>query len=288
MPAPSFVFKRRRKRVRYSLGVTDMQIDITIDFNRDGLSKGSAVSVSEELLLICNFTVWLEGFAVHVSFADQPDESKLLFLLRKQATPMIADEYLRLCMQEGKTFPHREALACRAAARTDFASRSLLYICIDGHSEADLYGRLYTMYAENPFPFYSTPSLLLLMERIYDELNFPQSSLQHRRFRNKKVSSPEEAEKVVRNLPEQKSRPYDKTAAFIVEVSFRQYSTWQGTVTWSDGSKKQDFQSALELIRLIDSATGEDLFEQEEPMETVENEAEVWEKEKICLTESRH
>ena len=43
-------------------------------------------------------------------------------------------------------------------------------------------------------------------------------------------------------------------ASFIVRVTSRQNATWQGTVTWTDGQRTQPFRSALELIRLIDSA----------------------------------
>lgn len=44
-----------------------------------------------------------------------------------------------------------------------------------------------------------------------------------------------------------------RSDTLVVQILNTQYATWQGTVTWSDG-KKQPFRSALELIRLIDSA----------------------------------
>lgn len=40
---------------------------------------------------------------------------------------------------------------------------------------------------------------------------------------------------------------------FVVRVLDLQNSTWQGTVTWTDSGKQEQFRSALELIRLIDS-----------------------------------
>lgn len=43
-------------------------------------------------------------------------------------------------------------------------------------------------------------------------------------------------------------------SSFIVNVTHRQNATWQGTVTWVDGSRTQSFRSALELMFLIDSA----------------------------------
>ena len=41
---------------------------------------------------------------------------------------------------------------------------------------------------------------------------------------------------------------------FIVEVIDQQNSSWQGTVKWVNKKKQEHFRSALELIRLLDSA----------------------------------
>ena len=45
---------------------------------------------------------------------------------------------------------------------------------------------------------------------------------------------------------------------FVIQVLNTQNATWQGTVTWTDGKKKESFRSALELIKLIDSALEEE------------------------------
>lgn len=41
---------------------------------------------------------------------------------------------------------------------------------------------------------------------------------------------------------------------FVVQILNTQNATWQGTVTWTDGRRSENFRSALELIRLMDSA----------------------------------
>ena len=51
---------------------------------------------------------------------------------------------------------------------------------------------------------------------------------------------------------------------FIVQVKYRQNSTWQGEVTWTERRQKQYFRSALELLKLIDSAL--DMNEEETPL----------------------
>ncbi len=45
---------------------------------------------------------------------------------------------------------------------------------------------------------------------------------------------------------------------FIVTVKSRKNQTWQGTVNWVEEKRIQPFRSALELIRLMDSAIGEE------------------------------
>lgn len=52
--------------------------------------------------------------------------------------------------------------------------------------------------------------------------------------------------------------------SFVVEVKSVENSSWQGTVSWVEGWKKEYFRSALELIRLMDSTLpneGEKRFE---------------------------
>ena len=45
---------------------------------------------------------------------------------------------------------------------------------------------------------------------------------------------------------------------FLVEVIDQQNSSWQGTVKWLNTGNQKNFRSALELIRLLDSALTEE------------------------------
>ena len=47
-----------------------------------------------------------------------------------------------------------------------------------------------------------------------------------------------------------------KKGTFIVQVQYRQNATWQGQVVWAEENRKEYFRSALELLKLIDSAMG--------------------------------
>ncbi len=46
---------------------------------------------------------------------------------------------------------------------------------------------------------------------------------------------------------------------FVVSITHRQNATWQGSVTWVEENKTQSFRSALELLRLLDSAVDSQL-----------------------------
>ena len=46
---------------------------------------------------------------------------------------------------------------------------------------------------------------------------------------------------------------------FVIKILNKQHSTWQGSVTWVEEQKTQNFRSALELLKLIDGALDEEL-----------------------------
>ena len=48
-------------------------------------------------------------------------------------------------------------------------------------------------------------------------------------------------------------RGSDRTkSTFIVKIMNNQNSTWQGSITWVEEQKTQNFRSALEMIKMID------------------------------------
>ena len=47
-------------------------------------------------------------------------------------------------------------------------------------------------------------------------------------------------------------------ASCIVRVTSRQNATWQGSISWTERGVTKHFRSALELIKLIDSALDEE------------------------------
>ena len=41
---------------------------------------------------------------------------------------------------------------------------------------------------------------------------------------------------------------------FVIDIIDQKNASWQGSVKWINTGKKENFRSALELLRLIDSA----------------------------------
>ncbi|MBQ1682611.1 MAG: hypothetical protein II067_10440 [Agathobacter sp.] len=60
---------------------------------------------------------------------------------------------------------------------------------------------------------------------------------------------------------------HGEQGTFIVRVQHRQHSSWQGRVTWVDENKTVYFRSELELMKLIDGALNEKVFEEKEDTE---------------------
>lgn len=103
------------------------------------------------------------------------------------------------------------------------------------------------------------------MNELYDELQFPQASTVLRSFqRDKKTErasedrEPDSQRKGMRKMEEFEKviEHRGERATFLIRVQYRQHSSWQGEVVWVDQQKKEYFRSALELVKLLDSALG--------------------------------
>lgn len=55
-----------------------------------------------------------------------------------------------------------------------------------------------------------------------------------------------------------KINQHKKSNSFMIMIKDTQNNTWQGTIDWIEGHQQQCFRSALEMIKLIDSAMSKD------------------------------
>ncbi len=144
-------------------------------------------------------------------------------------------------------------------------SSNMVSLCVDTCDEKRQCGRLYHMYTKEPVRFMSLLQALSQMNELYDELQFPQASTVLRSFqRDQKTAQasedrdPDSQRKGMRKMEEFEKviEHRGERATFLIRVQYRQHSSWQGEVVWVDQQKKEYFRSALELVKLLDSALG--------------------------------
>lgn len=141
--------------------------------------------------------------------------------------------------------------------RINSSAPSVINVCIDCTGGGNLSGRLYHKYQKDAVLFSSVTILIRDLEALFDWIDFPQSSTRARSFadRGRKIEKKEAVQ--VADTKDILGHKGDK-ATFVVHVRYRQNATWQGDVLWADKRQKLHFRSALELLKLIDSALDEE------------------------------
>ena len=127
-------------------------------------------------------------------------------------------------------------------------------LCMDRRHGRELEGRLFHSYSESPTLFGDLGQMTLLMERLFDELQFPFPSTNERNFipQIKPYTQRQERTKIMSD--EQLLQKHGDIGTFIVRVQHRQNSSWQGRITWMEEDKTIQFRSVWEMIKLIESA----------------------------------
>lgn len=129
-------------------------------------------------------------------------------------------------------------------------------VCIDEFVDNEVIGKFYHCFADEPVVFKTSLGMINSLEKVMDMIDYPQRTTKRRRFKEStlnEVNKVKELGKIMSETDIMKNR--GKKATFIVEVKYRENATWQGTVNWVEENREQNFRSALELIKLIDSAS---------------------------------
>ncbi len=140
-------------------------------------------------------------------------------------------------------------------------AKNLICICVDEKANADYQGRIYNQYADEPVSFNGTADMFIKVEELFDEWDFPQRGLAERQFKKtppKDIFMPTDDDRLIIDIISQKNGTRNvqnkkgKLGTFVIHVIFRQAATWQGEVVYQENNDRQDFCSALELIKIID------------------------------------
>ncbi len=139
----------------------------------------------------------------------------------------------------------------------DFAR---LIICVDEADGVVIKGRVYSAFLHSEHPFYTLEQVISLAEQVFDLNSFPQASFGKRYFRTSSEKQKINRGETMGNLHviDEKQLQSGEKGTFVVRVMFRQCATWQGTVSWVEGNKTQNFRSMLELVHLMEDALGVD------------------------------
>ena len=138
--------------------------------------------------------------------------------------------------------------------RVNVSAPNLVCVCVDSVTDGCPCGRLYNKYEVCGYRFGNVYELLKELENTCDLSNYPQRSTQERTFGEKRGTMKEKkkAEQMV-NADEILEKS-GELATFVIHVKYRQNSTWQGDIFWAEKQEKCNFRSALEMLKLIDSA----------------------------------
>lgn len=133
------------------------------------------------------------------------------------------------------------------------AMPNIVNLCIDAYKNGELTGRMYDRYHAEASPFQTIVEAMQQMEKLFDAIRYPQSTVHARQFvpgteteRMEKKEEKQSAETVL----SQKG----KGATLVVAVTGRQNASWQGRVYWQEADIVKEFSSAVELLSLVDAA----------------------------------
>ncbi len=131
-------------------------------------------------------------------------------------------------------------------------------ICVDKIREENVSGSLYCGKIPKGIDFSGIGEVILVIDKIMDEIDFPQSTVDKRSFAENEppvqVLSPKESKDIQLAMRKFNTKEQQgKLATFILQVQFRHNASWQGTVEWIEGNETFSFNSELELLKTIDS-----------------------------------
>ena len=136
-----------------------------------------------------------------------------------------------------------------------------LRICVDGVDGSVVSGRVYSGRLKEAFFFLDLNDLVLRLDRLMDEQNYPQAFQRKRTF---KTAAPPAKKKKAGDAAagaEEDDRPYmdeetvaraaGERATFVLQVLSRQNTNWQGYVDFLDGAGNREFESELGFLALV-------------------------------------
>lgn len=127
-------------------------------------------------------------------------------------------------------------------------------LCFHRKHGCELAGELFHRYASEATAFSDLGQMTLLMEKLYDSLQFPHPGTNERSFTKQIPQYMRRQERTECMSDEQLLQKHGDIGTFIVRVQHRQNSSWQGRITWLEEDQTISFRSVWEMVKLIESA----------------------------------
>ncbi|MBQ6334647.1 MAG: hypothetical protein IJI46_06230 [Erysipelotrichaceae bacterium] len=125
-------------------------------------------------------------------------------------------------------------------------------LCIDRYTTV-YQGRFYHHFSKDAVIFHNDSEMLLKIEKLYDDMNFPFRGNNERHFiERKQTPMKEELTRVMED--DEMLEMHGDLGTFIIRVQHRQNSSWQGRITWVEEDKTLYFRSVWEMMKLIEEA----------------------------------
>ena len=132
---------------------------------------------------------------------------------------------------------------------------NMVMVCVDGVENGDIYGRYFHRYKKEETFFPDSATLVIEMERFYDDIGYPQAAIKTRKFIERKGGRiPAKEHMAVISDSQTLMQFRGKLATFLVCVTSRQNASWQGDVVWMEQQIRKHFCSDMELVVFVDDA----------------------------------
>jgi len=136
----------------------------------------------------------------------------------------------------------------------NYYAPNLISICVDYVNYPEFGGSIYHCHSPSAVKFNDIIQLIAIMEDFFDSLKIPQASNKLRSFTRRSTKPQRLKNEVLAMSIQDIRKKRGGEGTFIVHVQYRQNTTWQGNVFWAEKNVTRNFRSALELLKLIDSA----------------------------------
>lgn len=123
-----------------------------------------------------------------------------------------------------------------------------LIISIDDMDDQVPIGKIYHCYLKQELPFYGLSEMVILIDRLMDEMQNPQNDgtySQDNAYVTKK-SNPEPCHDL-----KEFANVHGKYLTFYMKIRYRQHGSWQGEIQFAGNNKKRLFRSVQEMLGYV-------------------------------------